>query len=63
MGRTEGIAKARAVKTARAKGKIQTAINILTMYGTKITVRAVSDEAGVSTATAQKYLKSIKASE
>lgn len=62
MGRTEGIAKARAVKTVRVKGKIQTAINILTMYGTKITVRAVSDEAGVSAATSQKYLKSIKAS-
>ncbi len=62
MGRVEGIAKARAIRTKRIKSKIQTAINVLKMYGTKITVRAVSEEAGVSTTTAQKYLKSIKPS-
>lgn len=60
MGRVEGMAKARAVKSERVKGKIQTAVNILRLYNKKITVRAVADEAGVSTTTAQKYLPKIK---
>jgi DNA-binding GntR family transcriptional regulator len=60
MGRVEGMAKARAVKTERVKGRIQTAINILRLYGKKITVRSVADEAGVSTTSAQKYLSQNK---
>lgn len=62
MSRIEGMAKARAIKSERVKAKIQGAINVLKLYGTKITVRAVAEEAGIGTATAQKYLKEIKAS-
>lgn len=62
MSRVEGMAKARAIKSERVKAKIQGAINVLKLYGTKITVRSVAEEAGIGTATAQKYLKEIKAS-
>jgi len=62
MSRVQGAAKATAIRQAKVKGKIQTAINVLKLYGSKITVRALAEEAGISTATAQKYLKEIKAS-
>lgn len=62
MSRVEGMAKARAIKSERVKAKIQGAINVLKLYGTNITVRSVAQEAGIGTATAQKYLKEIKAS-
>lgn len=62
MSRIEGAAKATAIRQARVKAKIQGAINVLRLYGTKITVRAVAEEACIGTATAQKYLKEIKAS-
>lgn len=55
MTRAEAVAKARATKTKRAKAKIQSAINVLAMYGTKLTVRAIADEAEVSKTTVQKY--------
>lgn len=55
MTRAEAVAKARAAKTKRVKTKIQSAINVLTMYGAKQTVRAIADEAGVSKTTVQKY--------
>ncbi len=62
MSRVKGMAKARAIKSERVKAKIQGAINVLKLYGIKITVRSVAEEAGIGTATAQKYLKEIKAS-
>lgn len=55
MTRAEAVAKARAIKTKRVKTKIQSAINILNLYNTKLTVRAIAEEAGVSKNTVQKY--------
>lgn len=61
MTRSESAAKATKIRETRVKGKIQTALNVLNMYSDKkITVRAIAEEAGVSTTTAQKYLKQIK---
>lgn len=61
MSRTEGAAKARAILQEKTKGKIQTAINILRLYGDKkITAKAVAEEAGVDIKTAQKYVKQLK---
>lgn len=56
MTRSESIKKARAIRTRRVKDKIQNAVNILRLYGKKTTVRAVAEEASVSTTTVQKYL-------
>lgn len=61
--RVEAMAKARAVKTEKVKHKIQGAINILNLYGVKITVRAVASESGVATSTVQKYLPAMKPKE
>lgn len=61
--RVEAMEKARRIKTEKVKGKIQTAINILNLYGAKITVRAVSSESGVATSTVQKYLSTMKPKE
>jgi predicted transcriptional regulator len=61
--REEAIKKARAIKTKRVQNNIQSAINILTLYGAKITVRSVAKESGVSTSTIQKYLKTMKPKE
>lgn len=55
MNRSEAIKKARAIKTQRVKDKIQGAINVLNLYGKKLTVRAIAEEAGVSKTTVQKY--------
>lgn len=55
MNRSEAIKKARSIKTQRVKDKIQGAINVLNLYGTKLTVRAIAEEAGVSKTTVQKY--------
>lgn len=60
MTRSEGAAKATKIRETRTKGKVQTALNVLKLYGTKITVRAIAEEAGISTTTAAKYLKQIK---
>lgn len=62
MSRIEGAAKARAKLEIQTRGKIQTAINVLRLYGTKITVRSLAEEAGISKSTSQKYLNEIKAS-
>jgi hypothetical protein len=62
MSRIEGAAKATAIRQARIKASIQGAINVLKLYGTKITVRSLAEEAGISKSTAQKYLNEIKAS-
>jgi AcrR family transcriptional regulator len=58
MTKIQSIAKARAIKTQRAKDKVQGAINILKLYGTKPTIRAIAEESGVSKTTVQKYLAS-----
>jgi len=61
MTRSESAAKATKIRETRVKGKIQTALNVLQMYSDKkITVRAIAEEAGISTTTAAKYLKQIK---
>lgn len=61
MTKAQSMAKARAIKTQRVKDKIQSAINVLTLYGdVKITVRAISLESGVSKTTVQKYISSKK---
>lgn len=57
MGSAEGAKKARKVREKNVKIKIQGAINVLNLYGEKITVRAVAKQAGVSSTTASKYLK------
>ncbi len=52
------MSRARAIRTQRTKDKIQSAINILRLYGDrKITVRAISEESGVSKTTVQKHWK------
>lgn len=55
MTRNEAMERARAVKTQRAKDKIQGAINVIRLYGKKPTVRLIAEEAGVSKTTVQKY--------
>lgn len=57
MGSAEGAKKARKVREKNVKLKIQGAINVLNLYGEKITVRAVAKQAEVSSTTASKYLK------
>jgi len=64
MTKTESMSKARAIRTQRTKDKIQSAVNILRLYGDrKITVRAISEESGVSKTTVQKYWKREKKAE
>jgi AcrR family transcriptional regulator len=61
MTKTQSMAKARAIRTQRVKDRIQSAINVLTLYGdVKITIRAIAEEAGVSKTTVQKYLSTHK---
>ncbi len=61
MTRSKAIEKARAIKTQRVKDKIQSAINVLNLYGdVKITVRAIAEESGVSKTTVQKYISAQK---
>jgi AcrR family transcriptional regulator len=60
MTKAQSMAKARAIKTQRVKDRIQSAINILNLYGKKTTIRAIAEEAGVSKTTVQKYLSAHK---
>lgn len=60
MSRADAAAKATKVRQERTKAKIQGAINILRLYGKKITAKAVAEEAGISEPTAQKYVKQLK---
>lgn len=60
MSRTEGAKKATAIRQERTKAKIQGAINVLRLYGAKITAEAVAKEAKIARGTAQKYLKELK---
>ncbi len=64
MTKPEMMKRARAIRTQRTKDKIQSAVNILRLYGDrKITVRAISEESGVSKTTVQKYYKREKKAE
>ena len=54
--RRKALAAAREERTRRAKEEIENAINLLRLMNQKITVAAVAREAGVSYATAKKYL-------
>lgn len=60
MTRSEAATKATAVKQERTKAKIQGAINVLRLYGKKITAEAVAEEAKIARGTAQKYVKQLK---
>lgn len=60
MSRSDAAAKATAVRQERTKAKIQGAINVLRLYGRKITAKAVADEAGINLKTAQKYVKQLR---
>jgi hypothetical protein len=60
MNRAEAAAKATKVRQERIKAKIQAAINVLRLYGKKITAEAVTKEAGIARGTAQKYIKQLK---
>jgi AcrR family transcriptional regulator len=53
--RLQSLERARAIKTQRVKDKIIGARNILQLYGKKLTIRAIAEEAGVSKTTVQKY--------
>ena len=55
--KTESAHRATAIRQARAKEKIQNAINLLKMQGEEITAYRVAKEAGVSYNTAKKYLQ------
>lgn len=59
MGSEKGAAKARRIREKQVRSKIQSAIGIHMLYGTKITVRSLAQEAQISTTTAAKYLKLI----
>ena len=60
MSRSDAAAKATAARQERTKAKIQGAINVLRLYGKKITAKAVAEEAGINLKTAQKYVKQLK---
>lgn len=60
MSRADAAAKATAARQERTKAKIQGAINVLRLYGKKITAEAVAEEAGIARGTAQKYIKQLK---
>lgn len=60
MSRADAAAKATKARQERTKAKIQGAINVLRLYGKKITAKAVAEEAGIDPKTAQKYLKELK---
>lgn len=59
MGSEKGAEKARKIREQKIKEKIQGAINVLRLYGDRISVRSVAKQAEVSTTTAAKYLKNI----
>ena len=55
--KTESAHRATAIRQARAKEKIQNAINLLKLEGKEITPYAIAKTAGVSYNTAKKYLQ------
>ena len=59
-GRKEGINKAREVRTAKTKEKVQNAINLLRIEGKEITAYQVAKVADISFNTAKKYLQDLK---
>lgn len=60
MGSAKGAEKARKVREKKIKAKIQSAICIQQLYGEKITVRNIAEQAQISTTTAAKYLREIR---
>lgn len=60
MGSAKGAKKARQVREKNIKAKIQSAICIQQLYGDKITVRNIAEQAQISTTTAAKYLREIR---
>lgn len=61
MSRADAAAKATKARQERTKAKINGAINVLRLYGKKITAEAVAEEAKIARGTAQKYIKQLKA--
>ena len=61
MTRQEAAAVATRTRMERVKGRIESAVNLLMMQGEKITVRSVAEAAQVSTRTAMKYLRKLRA--
>ncbi len=61
MTRQEAAAVATRTRVERVKSRINTAINLLQMQGEKISVRKVAEAAQVSTRTAMKYLRELRA--
>jgi len=57
MGSEKGAAKARRIREKQVRSKIQSAIGIHMLYGKKMTVRSLAEEAQISTTTAAKYLR------
>ncbi|MFA6396889.1 MAG: hypothetical protein WCW84_13075 [Sulfurimonas sp.] len=60
MGSAKGATKARQVRKKNIKAKIQSAICMQQLYGEKITVRNLAEQAQISTTTAAKYLREIR---
>jgi len=60
VGSENGAQKARLVREKKIKAKIQSAICIQQLYGEKVTVRNLAEQAQISTTTAAKYLKEIR---
>jgi len=60
VGSAKGAKKARQVREKNVKAKIQSAICIQQLYGDKITVRTIAQQAQISTTTAAKYLREIR---
>lgn len=61
MTRTEAAAVATQTRVERVKGRIEAAVNLLQMQGEKISVRKLAEAAQVSTRTAMKYLRELRA--
>lgn len=57
MTKEQSIELARKSLEIKTRAKVETAINILRMYGKKINSNSISKESGVSRITATKYLK------
>jgi len=61
MTRKEAAAVATKARVERVKGRIDAAVNLLQMQGEKVSVRKLAEAAQVSTRTAMKYLRELRA--
>lgn len=59
-GKTKSAKAATEARSSRAKIKFQNAWNLYQMEGKKITAYSISQEAGISFVTAQKYIKEME---